>query len=248
MFTKLKVLSEINNQLCNEETLNDICNNLIKYFHPNNEIKYYNLDEIYNLKNEKINNEKINKGFIILLNHTCITSDFLLILSKIDCYTTTSKRLFKKLLYFSKLTNDQMVDRCKLIEYQKKTDTTESNGEEVKNIILDKINNCNIVQLFPEGTMSGKNKLYDFKKGSIDLAFENNIPILPIIIDYKDDFYVNNESEPDRLVHHLEDTSGIDIHALKFIYPEDFDTFDKFYDKVYNTMNDFYMECKKSVL
>ena len=92
--------------------------------------------------------------------------------------------------------------------------------------------------------MSNKNNLNSFKKGSLDLAFKNNIPILPIIIDYKDDFYVNTESETDRLVHHLEDTSGIDIHTLDFIYPEDSNTFDLFHNKVYDTMNNFYVNLK----
>lgn len=239
MFNKLKVLSEINNQLCNDESLNSSCNNLINYFYKNNKIEYHNFNEINNLKNN-------GRGFIILLNHTCITSDFLLILSKIDCFTLTTKGLFKKLLYFSKLTNEDMVERCKLIEYDKKTDRLESNGEEIKNIILKKINEGSIVQLFPEGCMSNKNNLNPFKKGSINLVFKNDIPILPIIINYKDDFYVNTESETDRLVHHLDDKSGIDIHTLEFIYPKDSNTFDLFYEKVYNTMNNFYINLKNN--
>ncbi len=240
MFAKLKGLSEMNNKLCGNESLKNGSNNLIKYFFSKNKIEYHNLNEIDNLKKEKK-----NKGFIIISNHTCITTDFLLILSKIDCFTITTKDLLKKFLYFSKLTNDQMVERCKLIEYQKKTDTTESNGDEIKSIILDKINNGNIIQLYPEGGMSGKKSLNSFKKGFLYLAYENNIPILPIIIDYKDNYYINTESETDRIAHHLKDTSGIDIHTLKFIYSEDYNTFEEYYDKVYNTMNDLYTELKK---
>jgi 1-acyl-sn-glycerol-3-phosphate acyltransferase len=235
MFGKLKALSEINDQLSNYLSPQDCSNKLVLFFHSNKNIRYYNFNELDNIK----------KGFIIITNHTCIASDIILILSKINCFTVSVKELFNTLLYFSKLTNEQLAERCQLIEYHRKTENTESNGEKVKQSILEKINKGEIVQIYPEGGMSGKKKLNQFKKGFLHLAFENNIPILPMIIDYKDDYYSNTESEPDRLVHHLEDTSGIDIHVLKFIYPEDFDTFDKFYDNVYNTMNDFYIECKK---
>ena len=142
MFKNLSSLSEINNKLCNDDPLNIMCNNLIKHFFSKNTIQYNNLDEINNLKIDKK-----NKGFVILLNHTCIGSDFALILAQIDCFTVSTKELLNNLLFFSKLTNGQLNERCKLIEYQKKTDKTESNGEEVKNNILDKNNQSNIVQL-----------------------------------------------------------------------------------------------------
>ena len=239
MFSKIKVLSEINNQLFNFISPQDCSNKLISFFHSNKTIKYHNLN---NLQCQK------NKGFIIISNHTCIVSDIILILSKINCHTVSIKELFNPLLYFSELTNEVLVEKCQLIEYKRKSENLSSNGEEVKNIILKKINNGEIVQIYPEGKMSNKNNLNPFKKGFLDLSFKNNIPILPIIIDYKDDFYVNTESETDRLVHHLEDTSGIDIHTLNFIYPEDSNTFDLFYNKVYNNMNNFYSELKNKRL
>lgn len=240
MLHKIKILQKMNKKLTSSESLQKECELMLKYLFSLTRIQYINFSELSLLK--KTYQEQ---GFIIFMNHTCIVSDYVLIQSKINNYTVTLQGLFKKLLYFSEITEDQMAIRCQLIEYERDNSNKKKiSGIQVKKKILQKIKEKQNVVIYPEGTMTPKKNLKKFKKGSIYLSYENNIPILPIIVDYKDDYYINNDSELNRLEHHLSDQKGIDVHMLKFIYPENFDNFDSYYHNIYRNMNDFYVKIK----
>jgi 1-acyl-sn-glycerol-3-phosphate acyltransferase len=237
---KVDIFQKINKLITSPESLHKECKLLLKYLFDLYIIKYINFTELSLLKKTYQ-----DQGFIIFMNHTSIVADYLLIQSKINNYTVTLQGLFKKLLYFSEYSDKQMAIRCQLIEYERDNSNKKKiSGIQVKKKILQKIKEKQNVVIYPEGTMTPKKNLKKFKKGSIYLSYENNIPILPIIVDYKDDYYINNDSELNRLEHHLSDQKGIDVHMLKFIYPENFDNFDSYYHNIYRNMNDFYIKIK----
>lgn len=45
------------------------------------------------------------------------------------------------------------------------------------------------VLIYPEGTTNGKDLTDDFRKGAFEVAFNNNLPVVPIMIEYPDASY-----------------------------------------------------------
>ncbi len=231
-----RVKESLEKEIINQEEIVS----LREFIYPLNEIKYSNLDEINNLKNK-------NRGYLILSNHNTILSDYVLIRSIIDAYTIAAyENILEQCKNIGK-NHETIMEKAKLIGYKRLNErNTESNGDDVKHIIIDKIETGNNIIIFPEGKLTHDTYLHPFKKGIIYLAYENKIPILPIIIHYKNEFYFNGCREPQRMNHHMIDNSGIDVNILNFIYPDDFNSFDDFYQSTYNKMNDIYVECRKS--
>ncbi len=210
------------------------------FMYPENEIKYNNLEEINKLRNK-------NRGCLILSNHNTMLSDYVLIRSVIDAHTVAAAEVFSEYSEYVSKYHDIVSTKAKLIGYKRINSTnTESNGEEVKLKIVNNIKNGNHVIVFPEGKMTHGPSLQPFKKGIFYLAYENKIPILPIILDYKNEIYFSCHKEPQRINYHMLDDCGIDVNLLNLIYPEDFNSFDKFFNHTYKVMNGIYVECRKN--
>lgn len=231
------ILYEINSILSREVVSKKELKELTLYMHKNNTINY-NLDAIQKSR-------KDDKGFLIVSNHVCIVSDYTIIRGLFDCYTIMVKGLFSKITFFSKKYENNITEKCKIIEYMRPTDNdSTTNGKEVKNAVLEKINSGENVLLFPEGKMSGKDFLHPFKKGIFHLAYDNKVPILPLVLNYKSEFYSDTECELFRINYHMKDTSGIDVKVFGFVYPEDFNTFEEFYNYVFSLMSQYYSTIK----
>ncbi len=241
-----------NNNKINKEELIEFRD----FLFPVNEIKYVNLEEINNIKNK-------NRGFITISNHVNVLADFILINSIIDAYTIAGAEIFLDNEKIMNLYNN-LVNKCNIIlyatyavkqkykNYEDRFNNVKLDGQSVQQQILEKINKGTNIIVFPEGCFSHKNRLYKFQKGLFHLAYENKIPLLPLIIDYKNNSYyedkhldfISLESQLKSINTHMTDDAGIDVNILKFIYPEDFDTFDEFYKNAFTVMNTKYIECR----
>jgi len=250
------IITECELMLKNNNTINKEELVLFRDFlFPDNQIKYINLEELNYIKNK-------NKGFIMISNHVSVLADFILTNTITNAYTISAAELFLDNQKIMDLYND-IVKKCNIILYATKNINKDSgdklnnnklDGISVKQIILDKINSGNNIIVYPEGFFSHKDYLYKFKKGLFHLAYQNNIPMLPVIIDYKNNTYYEDkytnfitlESQLNTINTHMTDDSGIDVNILKFIYPENFDTFDAFYNYAFNIMNNKYIQCRNT--
>ncbi len=239
MFHLTSIITRCQEALENDNLDQDEIISVCNFMFPDNEIKYNNLDEINKLRNK-------NRGYLILSNHTTTLSDFVLIRCIIDAYTVANAGLlleYSENIESSKHYNN-LCQKAKLLEYL--NSNLQSNGLEVKQNIINKINTNNNVIVFPEGKIAHDASLQPFKKGLFYLAYENKIPILPIIINYKNEIYFNCEKEIQKINCYILDDYGIDVNILNYVYPEDFDSFDEFYNVVYNKMNEIYIKCRNT--
>ncbi len=234
IITKIKELLE--KEIINQEEIVS----LREFIYPLNEIKYNGLEEVSKLKNK-------NRGYLILSNHNTVLSDYVLIRSIIDTYAIAAQENILEQSVNTGIDYENIITKVKLIGYKRlNSKNTETNGDDVKHIIIDKIETGNNIIVFPEGKMTHGLSLEPFKKGIFYLAYEYKIPILPLIIHYKNESYFCSCREPHRINQHMIDDCGIDVNILDFVYPEDFNSFDDFYNHTYNKMNDIYVECRKS--
>ena len=192
-------------------------------------IKYKNL---FILNKNVISNT--DGGYIILCNHLSYV-DYFVIKSVTDCKFIGNKKVFDNIF---------LKNKVDIINYDI---GNKKSGALIKKKILKNISNKNIITIFPEGKMnsSTKNELAPFKKGSLYLAYENNIPILMSII------YCNNPSYAIgspifslkvrlNLIKEifLFNYDNVIIYELiNFVHPKDFSTFDEYYNFIYNNMN-----------
>ncbi len=240
MFHLTSIVTRCQEALENDNLDQDEIVSVRDFMYPENEIKYYNLNEINNLRNKK-------RGYLILSNHNTMLSDYVLIRSVIDAYTVAAAEMFSEYSEYVSKYHDVVSTKAKLIGYKRlNQNNKESNADEVKQIIIEKINNNNNVIVFPEGKMTHGKVLQPFKKGIFYLAYQNQIPVLPIVLDYKNEIYFDCHKEAQRINYHMNDDCGIDVNILNFVYPEDFNSFEEFYEFVYNKMNENYVKCRKN--
>jgi hypothetical protein len=235
MLKKYSIFREVNNILSNDE-YKGIYNLKIKeYLNSNNNLEYHNLNELNNLKYK-------DKGFFILSNNNNCLNDGNLISTAIDCHTLASKKFINSFNFYSPIPKDDFLNRMKCIQYERNNNDEEIlDFDNLKNIIIEKINNKENICIFPEKTtMSNKNSLLSFRSDYFSISYQNNIPILPIIIKYNNEKYFSKNNEIDRSIINISDTMGINIYLLDFIYPSNYKTIDELYNYTYNTMNNFY--------
>jgi 1-acyl-sn-glycerol-3-phosphate acyltransferase len=177
------------------------------------DVRYHNL---YKLSGKK--------GHIIISNHSTFC-DLSVVCNVIDCYCIMRNMLKKS------ITTEELFNKYKLINYDK----TKENGIIVKEQILNLLNTENNVLVFPEGKFSvNKNTLLPFKKGLFHLAYENNIPIIPIIQTH------HNFNGDGYFVSHIQNVIlgipitdlNVDVIIQDVITPSEFKTFGEFYNHV----------------
>lgn len=93
----------------------------------------------------------------------------------------TDKNILSNLFYFIK---DYFMQSLHFIPYDR---GNKEDGENVKNIINDYLNDNKNVLIFPEGTTTKNGIPKEFKTGIFRLAVENKLNILPITIKYDKD-------------------------------------------------------------
>jgi len=110
----------------------------------------------------------------------------------------------------------------------------------VKQKILENVMNKKNVAIFPEAQFCLPNKLNPFKKGLFYLCWDNNIPLVPVILLIK-----KNTKFVFTLTYN---SNKINVEILKTILPSQFNNFEDFYNYSYNLMNTrykYYIDTKK---
>ena len=187
--------------LIKEIISNEIKMNAVKILCPFNKIIPLNIPS------------EIQKGVIIISNHT-IYIDSIIINTYIDSYILCNEENFN----FLKILNIFLFNSLNFIKYDGK------NGNEVKEKIIEITSLGKNILVFPEGNVSRNTRegIKEFKKGLFYLAYENNIPILPITLDYK---FQNSILLND-----------ININFLDKVIPKSFKTFEEFFISVRESM------------
>jgi 1-acyl-sn-glycerol-3-phosphate acyltransferase len=198
---------------------NDIKKQLIKFMEINEKhfknIKYNGLDKLPK-----------NGGYIIISNH-CSCFDHLIIKKICNCYTVALSLVEKTFI------SNNFFDKYKILFYDK---TIKDHGNQIKNKILSLTNNNENVLVFPEGDffLKNGNQIYPFKKGLFHLAYDNNIPVVPIFQrhhNFYNSFYTY--SQIFNIIFDLPiNDLDVDVTINDTIIPKNYQTFDEFYSNV----------------
>lgn len=184
--------------------------------------------------NDKIINNNFG-GYIIVSNHVNV-SDVVLIRNKIDCYVVCKDSIISKEYPYLNCIDEIFFNNLKLIPY--KRNSTKS-GNVVKEKILSITSKGENVLVFPEGTskMNCHTGILPFKKGLFYLAYENKIPILPVVIYYTDDKYGLDKKTVFSPSNILNNKTDIIVKFFKPHFPIDYKNVDNLVNTIYNIMN-----------
>ena len=149
-----------------------------------------------------------NKRIVIMANHLN-GYDYAPIFYALTHYTRNKKKIYavakhnvfgdptdKNIVSNSlSLIKDQMFSLLNIIPYER---NNKESGENVKKMMLDKIDDGDTILLFPEGKPTRTGIPTEFKSGSFRLCAENQIEILPITIEFDKKIGINT-TEPVKL-------------------------------------------------
>ena len=90
----------------------------------------------------------------------------------------TDKNILSSFFFIFK---NQFYNSLNLLPYKR---GDKEDGKNVKNVIVNKLNNNSNILLFPEGTTRTDGVPKDFKIGIFQTAIENNLEILPVTLKY----------------------------------------------------------------
>ena len=184
---------------------------------------YSLIENYYSKKIEIIGKENIPKtnGYVIISNHNFKLEIFLI------------QSIFKKINIVSRKSIENKfwnINKMAIL-YDKTKENIKESGKIVKNIILENCKKYNKkILIFPEGSCTGVNEMFLFKKGLFYLCYENNIPIVPIILCIKKEKFVSKVFCFDE---------KIKVKIFKQINSENYGDFDEYYNYIYNLMNDY---------
>ena len=211
------------------------CNSFVNFalnlFNTNIKVK-----GIKNLKNFN------NKRIIIMSNHIN-GYDYAPIVYTLTYYTKNKKKIYgiakhnvfgdetdKNIVSNSlSLIKDQMFNLLNLIPYER---NNKDSGENVKKIMLEKIDDGDTILVFPEGKPTRSGIPTEFKPGSFRLCAENDIWILPITLNFDKKIGIDTK-DPVKLEKWFNLNTTIHIHEA--IYDNNWE---KLMDKVYNKIRE----------
>ena len=233
-----KIFNTLNSEIKNRSFNNNIFKIIYKTFEAKNNILYENF-------NEKNINEK---GKLVISNHLSLADTFL-ILNKINnnTFTIGGKWAFDMMFTIinakDTILEVAILDIFKVILY----DRDEKQKNDIKQQMITKIKAGNNILIYPEGDYSETSKyIQPFHHGSFKLAFDNKIPIMPIVLYYNNnnhlfknnnnqtllekilDFFVNQKYSGDIIVHHCNGGNNM--------LPNIDESIDEFKQRVHTTM------------
>lgn len=216
----------------NNKIINRVCWIIIYKNLFNNKIEYKNL---------KILEKNQERGYIIISNHINAI-DYFIIKQIINLHSVSKSDTFSaEFSILTKLTKF-LFRNCNIISYKR---FDKNSGEKVKKKIFKLIKKNKKVLVFPEGrsSVTWENGCKPFRKGLFYLAYENKIPILPISLIFENKNYgVELNIKKFNIKEVLNDSSNIECKLFNFIYPENYNNFDDFYNKCYDTINNYLLK------
>ncbi len=206
---------------------------------------YNDIEYVYKERIELIKREnKKGKGVLLMMNHFNALDPYF-IYDFVEFYSVAKSDLIGETdgYWLLEYVKDELYERCQLISYKR---GDKKSGQEVKDAILNMINKGKNVIVFPEGTCQHCFlKPLPFKKGIIELAFEHNIPIFSMSINYSKDIGASRE-EPVDFVDIFEKSPDVRIYMNGMFYPKTFTNWESLNKEVYRSIADnVEMEWKK---
>jgi 1-acyl-sn-glycerol-3-phosphate acyltransferase len=199
------------------------------------------VNNLINMKTKTVNTKNINNftkdKLIIMCNHMNGTDYIPIaqIFNKLNknkkLYTIVSSKLVTSPANKNTITNIiNIFDKsffkfCNFIKYTK---GNKESGLEVRQKILEVINNNNTLLVFPEGVVTRKGIPESFKPGSFEICKENSISILPISIKYNKKLGINSD-ENVNFLDWFNTEATLYIHDI--INPDDYKTVDDIMQK-----------------
>lgn len=184
--------------------------------------------------------QKMNErgqGVIIMMNHYS-GIDILFLFEFLNFYTVVKSDLLTEIVneneswLFSYL-RDEFLDRIDLLPYKR---GDKESGVIVKDHIAKVTKEGKNVVLFPEGTTQHCfKKPLSFKKGIFELAYEKNIPIFSMSINYSQDIGFCR-GEPFDVVHILKQEAKMKIYCNGIFFPIQYSSMEELHEDVYESI------------
>jgi 1-acyl-sn-glycerol-3-phosphate acyltransferase len=240
--------------------INALYTELIKNSFNNNSYKqlYKTIEAKNNTSYENFNNKNINeKGKLIIANHLDV-ADTIVILNKINTNTfiITTNVLFDIIFQMLNVTDtiisSTILKLLNIIIY----DNTNKNGKTVKEQMLKTIMQGNNILLYPEGQFGySQSNIEPFYPGGIKIAYDNKIPIMPIVLYYSNINHLYQHHQPKTLEEKIfcnlliyKYSGNIIVHHCndgKDILPLVNETFEEFKERLHNMMQTELRELNK---
>ena len=116
----------------------------------------------------------------------------------------------QKILQITNCIKNSVIDSCYFIPYKR---GDKEDGNNVKNIVVDSLNNGKNILVFPEGCTHKDGIPREFKNGIFQLAVENKLRILPITLKYEKDIG-SEKGEPLKFSNLFDNVCNVYIHDL----------------------------------
>lgn len=167
------------------------------------------LKVIYNLKIEgKENIKNLKSGAITVSNHVLF----------LDCAMIGATCGFKRVYYTTREGSFKIPCVRKLIKLLRAIPIPNSikNRYHFLDVVDNLLENGNIIHVYPEASMFPYyEKIRNFKNGAFDIAAKNNIPIIPIVIAFK---------EPKGIRKMFKKKKDVVLHILEPVMPNKYET------------------------
>ena len=185
-----------------------------------------------------------NKKYIIMCNHYTGLDYFILRSIFTDSYTIVKSDLISQrkdhslLVKMCHLLINVLLKSGKLISYIKKNSKS---GAEVLEKTKKLLKHSNII-IFPEGQSYIDGKLVSFKKGMFDLAYTENISIIPCSLKYSKDIGMERFKDGSITKLVLSDWIGIDAKLIisDIVEPKNFNSSEELLTYTFNIINKNY--------
>ena len=167
---------------------------------------------------------------------------------KLSTFIIASIHPINKILNFFNLKNtiieDIFVEVFNIMYYNPDKN---GNGTDVKLQMLQKIKDNKNILIFPEGHYSrSQNKILPFKLGGLKMAYDNKLPIIPIIFYYTNINHIHLKPEMCSISDFIKEslaiykeTGDIIVHQCndgKDVLPLPNESFENFHKRLYNIM------------
>lgn len=207
-------------------------------------LNIYDKEKIEYIKKE---NER-GRGVLIMMNHHCLDTSFLY--EYIDFYSVVKTDILGELVKENEGGNwlydyikEEIFERTRAIPYSR---GDKKSGDEIKKVILKNIQKGRNVMIFPEGRCQHCfKKPNEFKKGIFYLAYEHQIPIFSMSINYSKDIGTDPGESAD-LINLFYQRPDRDIYMNGIFYPQYYLSMEILMKDVYESIsNKVYLEWKE---
>lgn len=196
------------------------------------DIEYFDKEKIQMVKDL---NEK-GRGVLLMMNHHS-GLDPVFLYDFVDFYSVAKSDFIGSLdgVWLFDYVKEEFFERCQCISYKR---GDKKSGQEVKDTIAKIIEKGKNVIVFPEGECQHCfMKPKDFRNGIFELAFEKNIPIFSMSINYSKDIG-SSRHEPVDIVDTFEKSPDVRLYMNGLYMPKNYKDFEELKKEVYDSISE----------